>query len=113
MRSRADRLDAPRRKSDPAELQVTSRRQAGDLIRVGPETLRGWVEQEERNAGAGPSLSDEASAEVRQPRKENSELKRAVASTFSCVKLRRIPCLWMLRRHRGAVRGGRRQTIVA
>jgi transposase-like protein len=65
-------LDAPRRKSDPAELQVTSRRQAGDLIRVGPETLRGWVEQEERNAGAGPSPSDEASAEVRQPRKENS-----------------------------------------
>ena len=49
----------------------------GGLIGVGPETLRGWVERDERNAGARPGLSDEASAEVRQLRKENAELKRA------------------------------------
>ena len=62
-RARAVRLYVERRKSDPAESQVASRRHVGGLIGVGPETLRG--------------LSDEASAEVRQLRKENAELKRA------------------------------------
>ena len=74
MRARAVRLYVERRKSDPAESQVASRRHVGGLIGVGPETLRGW---DERNAGARPGLSDEASAEVRQLRKENAELKRA------------------------------------
>ena len=76
-RARAVRLYVERRKSDPAESQVASRRHVGGLIGVSPETLRGWVEREERNAGARPGLSDEASAEVRQLRKENAELKRA------------------------------------
>jgi transposase len=70
-------LYVERRKSDPAESQVASRRHVGGPIGVGPETLRGWVERDERNAGARPGLSDEASAEVRQLRKENAELKRA------------------------------------
>ena len=64
-RARAVRLYVERRKSDPAESQVASRRHVGGLIGVGPETLRGWVER------------DEASAEVRQLRKENAELKHA------------------------------------
>ena len=72
-RARALRLHVERRKSDPAE----SRRHVGGLLGVRPETLRGWVERDERNAGARPGLSDEASAEVRQLRKENAELKRA------------------------------------
>ncbi len=89
-RARAVRLYVERRKSDPAESQVASRRHVGGLIGVGPETLRGWVERDERNAGARPSLSDEASAEVRQLRKENAELKRAnvilrTASAFGIV----------------------------
>ena len=76
-RARAVRLYVERRKSDPAESQVASRRQVGGLIGVGPETLRGWVERDERNAGARPGLSDEASAEVRRLRKENAERGRA------------------------------------
>ena len=79
-RARAVRLYVERRKSDPAESQVASRRHVGGLIGVGPETLRGWVERverDERNAGARPGLSDEASAEVRQLRKENAERGRA------------------------------------
>ena len=77
MRARAVRLYVERRKSDPAESQVASRRHVGGLIGVGPETLRGWVERDERNTGARPGLSDEASAEVRQLRKENAERGRA------------------------------------
>ena len=77
MRARAVRLYVERRKSDPAESQVASRRHVGGLIGVGPETLRGWVERDERNAGARPGLSDEASAEVRQLRKENAGRGRA------------------------------------
>ena len=77
MRARAVRLYVERRKSDPAESQVASRRHVGGLIGVGPETLRGWVERDERNAGARPGLSDEASAEVRRLRKENAERGRA------------------------------------
>ncbi len=89
-RPRAVRLYVERRKSDPAESQVASRRHVGGLLGVGPETLRGWVE---RNAGARPGLSDEASAEVRQLRKENAELKRAneilrtASAFFGRVKL--------------------------
>ena len=76
-RARAVRLYVERRKSDPAESQIASRRHVGGLIGVGPETLRGWVERDERNAGARPGLSDEASAKVRQLRKENAERGRA------------------------------------
>ena len=76
-RARAVRLYVERHKSDPAESQVASRRHVGGLIGVGPETLRGWVERDERNTGAHPGLSDEASAEVRQLRKENAERERA------------------------------------
>ena len=56
MRARAVRLYVERRKSDPAESQVASRRHVGGLIGVGPETLRGWVEREERNTGARQAL---------------------------------------------------------
>ena len=76
-RARAVCLYVECRKSDPAESRVASRRHVGGLIGVGPETLRGWVERDERNAGARPGLSDEASAEVRQLRKENAERGRA------------------------------------
>ena len=70
-------MNPPERSLTHAESQVASRRHVGGLIGVGPETLRGWVERDERNAGARPGLSDEVSAEVRQLRKENAELKRA------------------------------------
>ena len=76
-RARAVRLYVERRKSDPAESQVASRRHVGGLIGVGPVTLRGWVERDERNAGARPGLSDEVSAEVRLLRKKNAERGRA------------------------------------
>ena len=85
-RARAVRLYVEPRKSDPAESQVASRRHVGGLIGVGPEMLRGWVERDERNAGARPGLSDEASAEVRQLRKENAE--RGVPMRFCVLRAR-------------------------
>ena len=104
-RARAVRLYVERRKSDPAESQVASRRHVGGLIGVGPETLRGWVERDERNAGARPGLSDEASAEVRQLRKENAELKRAneILRTASADVGDRcqVPVSWLFALKRG------------
>ena len=86
-RDRAVRLYRERRKSDPAESMIASRRHVGGLLGVSPETLRGWIEREEVNAGQRPGVSDEQNAELRALRKENAELRRAneilkVASAF-------------------------------
>ena len=61
-------------KSDPS----SRRSHRGGLIGVGTETLRGWVERDERNTGARPALSDEASAEVQQLRKIAQNLRMLV-----------------------------------
>ena len=86
-RDRAVRLYLERRKSDPAESMIASRRHVGGLLGVSPETLRGWIEREEVNTGIRPGVSDTESEQIRALRKENAELRRAneilkVASAF-------------------------------
>jgi len=86
-RDRAVRMYRERRKTDPGESQVGSRKHVGGLLGINAETLRGWIEREEVNAGQRPGVPDVESETVRALRKENAELKRAneilkVASAF-------------------------------
>ncbi len=76
-RDRAVRLYWERCKSDPAESMIASRRHVGGLLGLNPETLRGWIEREEVNAGTRPGVSDTDSEQVKALRKENAEPRRA------------------------------------
>jgi transposase-like protein len=75
-RARAVRLYRDRLRDDGGS-KLGARRHVGELLGIGPATLRNWVEAEERAAGpvTGPVVSE--SAELRQLRKEVAELRRA------------------------------------
>ena len=86
-RDRSVRMYRERRRTDPGESMIASRRHVGGLLGISPETLRGWIEREEVNAGERRGVPDAESDTVRALRKENAELKRAneilrVASAF-------------------------------
>jgi transposase len=58
------------------------------------ETLRKWVRQAEVDAGQRPGISSEESAEIKQLKRENAELRRAdeilkAASAFFAAELDR------------------------
>ncbi len=65
------------------------------LLGVGtPETVRKWVRQAEVDGGRRPGTTTEESAELKQLRRENAELKRAneilkAASAFFAAELDR------------------------
>lgn len=86
-RDRSVRMYRQRRETDPGESLVASRRHVGGLLGINPETLRGWIERDEVNAGQRPGVADSENETIRALRKENAELKRAndilkVASAF-------------------------------
>ena len=92
LRERAIRLvlDA---KKDPATRPAACRR-IGDQLGINPETLRGWVNQAQTDAGdrPGTTTSDaqrmlELEREVRELRRANAILK--AASTFFAAELDR------------------------
>ncbi len=74
---RAARMYLERRRDNPSESAVTSRRRVGELLDVKAATLRGWIERAEIDAGARPGVTTEASAELVTLRKEVAELRRA------------------------------------
>ena len=76
-RDRAVRMYLERRREHPEESAIESRRQVGALIDVKSETLRGWVEQLEVDAGARPGITSDDQAELIRLRREVTELKRA------------------------------------
>ena len=76
-RDRAVRLYQERRRDHAAESAVESRRRIGELLDVKPDTLRGWVERAEIDAGTRPGVTSEENAELVRLRKENAELRRA------------------------------------
>ena len=53
-RDRAVRMYQERRQAHPGESAIESRRQIGALIDVQSETMRGWIERAEVDAGARP-----------------------------------------------------------
>ncbi len=76
-RDRAVRMLQERRREHPEESAIESRRQVGALIDVKSETLRGWVEQIQVDAGTRPGTTSDDQAELIRLRREVSELKRA------------------------------------
>ena len=56
---------------------IESRRQVGALIDVKSETIRGWVERAEVDAGTRPGTTTEEQAELIRLRREVGELRRA------------------------------------
>lgn len=76
-RDRAVRLYQEHRRDHAGGSAVAARRQIGGLLDIKPETIRGWVEQAERDAGLRPGVTTEENAEVVRLRRENAELRRA------------------------------------
>ena len=76
-RDRAVRMFQERRQAHPGESAIESRRQVGALIDVHSETLRGWVERAEVDAGARPGTTTDEHAELIRLRREVGELRRA------------------------------------
>jgi len=92
LRERAIRLVIDARK-DPATRPAACRR-IGEQLGINPETLRGWVQQAEIDAGdrPGPTTPDaqrlaELEREVRELRRANAILKSA--SAFFAAELDR------------------------
>ena len=76
-RDRAVRMYQERRRAHPGESAIECRRQVGALIDVHSETLRGWVERVEVDAGARPGTTTDEHAELIRLRREVGELRRA------------------------------------
>lgn len=78
-RDRAVRLYRDRLR-DHGESKLAARRHVGELLDINPETLRGWVEADERRAGKPVGANDDTgdyAAELARLRQENAELRRA------------------------------------
>ena len=49
----------------------------GELLDVKPETLRGWIERAEVDAGKRPGVPSDVEAKIKELQRENAELRRA------------------------------------
>jgi transposase-like protein len=66
-----------RRNNDPGESMLEARRRVGELLDIKPETLRGWIERVEIDAGQRPGTPSSVEARIKQLERENAELRRA------------------------------------
>jgi transposase-like protein len=76
-RDRAVRMYQDRRRDFPAESALQARRRVGELLDVKPETLRGWIERVEIDAGERPGVPSSVEARIKELERENAELRRA------------------------------------
>lgn len=76
-RDRAVRMYQERRRDVPEESAIQGRRRVGELLDVKPETLRGWIERAEIDAGKRPGVPSDVEAKVKELQRENAELRRA------------------------------------
>ena len=66
-----------RRRVMPDESRLEARRRVGELLDVSPDTLRGWIERKEIDAGEWPGVPSAAEARMKELERENFELRRA------------------------------------
>jgi transposase-like protein len=66
-----------RRRDVPEESAIQARRRVGELLDIKPDTLRGWIERVEIDAGERPGVPSSVDARIKQLERENAELRRA------------------------------------
>jgi transposase len=76
-RDRAVRMYEERCRDFPAESALQSRRRVGELLDVNQQTLRGWIERKEIDAGERPGVPSATEAKIKELERENAELRRA------------------------------------
>jgi transposase len=76
-RDRAVRMYEERRRDFAVESALQSRKRVGELLDVRPDTLRGWVERVEVDAGQRPGVPTVVEARIKELERENAELRRA------------------------------------
>jgi transposase len=76
-RDRAVRMYQDRRRDFPAESALAARKRVGELLDVKAETLRGWIERLEIDAGDRPGVPSSTEARIKELERENAELRRA------------------------------------
>lgn len=76
-RDRAVRMYQERRREKPAESRLEARRRVGELLDVKGDTLRGWIERVEIDAGERPGARSATEARMKELEREVSELRRA------------------------------------
>src|SRR4051812_30181046 len=76
-RDRALRMYAERRRDFGEESMLASRRRVGELLDIKSETLRGWIDRSEIDAGQRPGVPGPVADRIKQLERENAELRRA------------------------------------
>jgi transposase-like protein len=76
-RDRAVRMFQDRRRQKPGESAFQARRRVGELLDVPTQTLRGWIERSEIDAGTRPGVPSVVETELKDLKRENAELRRA------------------------------------
>jgi transposase len=76
-RDRAVRMYQDRRRDFPDESALQARRRVGELLDIKPDTLRGWIERVEIDAGQPPGVPSSVDARIKELERENAELRRA------------------------------------
>jgi transposase len=76
-RDRALRMYQDRRRDFPDESALHARRRVGELLDIKSETLRGWIERVEIDAGQRPGVPTSVDARIKELERENAELRRA------------------------------------
>jgi transposase-like protein len=66
-----------RRRDFPAEAALQARKRVGELLDVNQQTLRGWVERVEVDAGQRPGVPTVVEAQLKELQREVAELRRA------------------------------------
>lgn len=76
-RERAIRMYQDRRRDHPDESLLQARRRVGELLGIPQDTLRGWIDRKEIDAGERPGNPSSTDARIKQLERENAELRRA------------------------------------